>query len=178
MKYIAVFCSANDLEEKYTKPAKEFAKLFAENKYNLIWGGSNHGLMKIMADGVQQGGGKIVGISMKILRKYIRKEADETIIVRDLGERKALILKRSDAIVVLMGGVGTLDEMTEIMELKKHQIHNKPIVILNTRNFYKGLKMQFEKMEKEGFLPRPLQELLYFADTPNEAITYLNKELK
>lgn len=178
MKYIAVFCSANDLDKKYTDSAKEFAKLLAKNKYHLVWGGSNHGLMKIMASGVQAGGGKIVGVSMEILKQHVRKEADEMIIAKDLGERKATILKRSDGLVMLVGGIGTLDEVTEILELKKHQIHNKPIVILNTDNFYEGLKVQLQKMKDEGFLTRPLEKLVYFANSPQEVIDYLNKKLR
>lgn len=178
MKYIAVFCSANDLADKYTQPAKKFAKLLAENKYNLVWGGSDHGLMKIMASEVQDGGGKIVGISVEFLKHFARKGADEMIIAKDLGERKSTILKRSDAIVVLVGGIGTLDEITEILELKKHQVHDQPIVILNTENFYEGLKVQLQKMKDDRFITRDLDELVYFADTPEEVISHLNKELK
>lgn len=177
MNYISVFCSANELEEKYTRPAKEFARLLAENKYSLVWGGTDKGLMKVMASGVQQGGGKIIGVSMELLKAQVRKKADEMIIAKDLGERKALLLKRSDAIVCLVGGIGTLDEITEILELKKHKIHDKPIIVLNTENFYKGLKVQLQKMRDDGFLIRPLDELIYFADTPEEVIEYLNKSL-
>lgn len=178
MKYIAVFCSANDLDKKYTDSAKEFAKLLAKNSYNLVWGGSDKGLMQIMASGVQAGGGKIVGVSMELLRASARKEADEMIIAKDLGERKAMMLKRSDAIVMLVGGIGTLDEITEILELKKHGIHSKPIIILNTENFYEGLKGQLQKMEDEGFLTKPLEEFVFFADSPQQVIYYLNKELR
>lgn len=178
MKYIAVFCSANDLEEKYTKPAKEFAQLIAKNGFNLVWGGSDRGLMKIIASGVKDAGGKIVGISMELLKHQARKEADEMIIAKDLTERKATILARSDAIAVLVGGIGTLDEVTEFLELKKHSIHNKPIVVLNTENFYQGLKVQLQKMKDDGFIEKPLDELIHFADSPEEAINYINERLK
>lgn len=178
MKHIAVFCSANELEEKYTIPAREFAQLIAENGYHLVWGGSDSGLMKVIAEAVQAGGGKTVGISMEILRAKARKDATEMIIAKNLGERKATMLKRSDAIVVLVGGLGTLDELTEILELKKHKLHNKPIVILNTENFYEGLKVQLQKMKDDGFLTRPLDELIYFADQPQEAIDYIYKILQ
>lgn len=177
MKYITVFCSANELEEKYVAPAKEFAELLAKNKYHLVWGGTDKGLMKVMASGVQMGGGNIVGISTEFLKAHVRKDATEMIIAKDLGERKALFLKRGDAIVVLVGGIGTLDEITDILELKKHKIHNKPIVVLNTENFYEGLKVQLQKMRDDGFLTRPLDELIYFADTPEEVIEYLNQTL-
>lgn len=87
---ICVFCSANDLEEKYTQPGEELARLLAKAGHTLIWGGSDYGLMKVMADGVQQGGGKIVGISMELFKAYARKEADEMIIAKNISERKAL----------------------------------------------------------------------------------------
>lgn len=178
MKYISVFCSANDLEEKYTKPAKEFARLLVENGYHLVWGGSDKGLMKIIASSVQEAGGKIVGVSMELLKKHVREGADEMIIEKDLATRKATILKRSDAIVLLVGGLGSLDEVTEILELKKHNIHNKPVVVLNTENFYEGLKVQLQKMKDDGFIAKPLDELIYFADTPKEAINHINQKLQ
>ncbi len=171
---ICVFCSASDLEEKYTKPALEFAQLIGSNGHTLIWGGSDTGLMKVMASGVQKAGGKIVGVSVDYLKHKARQNADEMIITKDLVERKSLLLSRGDIIVMMVGGIGTLDEATEILELKKHKIHNKPIIILNSDNFYEGLKIQLQKMDQGGFLPRPIDELIFFADTPSEAINYIN----
>ncbi len=178
MKNIAVFCSANDLPEKYTNPAVEFAELIAKNGYGLVWGGSNTGLMKLIASAVQDSGGKITGVSLEIYRHKLRENADEMIIEKTLGERKATMLLKSDAIVALVGGIGTLDEVTEIIELKKQEYHNKPVVILNTENFYEGLKMQMQKMDEEGFLPKKLEEFVYFAATPIDAIDYINLHLK
>ncbi len=177
MKYICVFCSANDLEEKYVKPAREFARLMTEHEYNLVWGGSETGLMKIIADDIKMGGGKLIGVSMKILEHVAYKNADELIIEKDLSTRKATLLARSDAIVVLVGGIGTLDEVTEILELKKHGVHNKPIVILNTENFYEGFKVQLKKMKDDGFIKKPLEDLLYFADSPTDALQYIEKRM-
>lgn len=175
MKYIGVFCSANELADAYTVPAKEFAKLLPQHNYHLVWGGSDEGLMRVIASGVQEGGGQIIGVSMELLKHKVRKSADEVIVAKDLAERKATILKRSDALVVLVGGIGTLDEITEVLELKKHGIHNKPIIILNTKNYYKGLKEQLETMEEHGFLTKRLDALIYFAETPEDVIGYLNK---
>lgn len=178
MKYILVFCSANDLEEKYTKPAKEFAKLIAQNGYGFVWGGSDTGLMRVMASAVQDVGGKIIGISVEMLKHKARQNANEMIIAKDLAERKSIMLKRGDAIVLLVGGIGALDEITGILELKKHSVHNKPIIILNTDHFYEGLKIQLQKMKDDGFLTRPLDDLIYFADTPQEAMEYINQKLQ
>jgi len=174
---ICVFCSASDLPEKFTKPAVEFARLLAENGHTLVWGGSNVGLMRDIAAGVQEAGGKIIGVSMELLKATARPGSDEMIIAKDLGERKALMLDRSDAIVTLVGGTGTLDELTEVFELKRHGLHSKPIIILNTDDFYTGLHKQYLHMQAEGFLNRqaPLDELVTFAKTPEEIIAILGR---
>lgn len=178
MKTICVFCAANDVEEKYIIDTKTLGKLMVENGYDLVWGGSNKGLMKIIADAVQNAGGRIIGITMEMLKNTRRMNADEMIISKDLPERKSTLLKRADAIILLVGGIGSLDEVTEMLEHKKHNIHNKPIVVLNTDNFYGGLKIQFQRMKEDGFLTKELDELIYFADNPIDALTYINSSLK
>ncbi len=79
--------------------------------------------------------------------------------------------------VIMVGGTGTLDEATEILELKKHGHTAKPVVLLNTAGFYDGLKTQFRRMEDEGFLPVPLTDLVFFAEEPVEALAYLEESL-
>ncbi|WP_461016693.1 LOG family protein [Streptomyces daliensis] len=170
---ICVFCSAAELDAVYTEPAREFAELIGKRGHSLVWGGSDVGLMKVVADGVQGAGGRLVGISVEFLAAKAREGADEMIITADLAERKALLLQRADAIVVMVGGTGTLDEATEILELKKHGMHVKPVVVLNTAGFYDGLEQQMRRMEAEGFLPRPLSELVVFADTGADALSAL-----
>ena len=170
---ICVFLSAADLTERYTGPAREFAELLGRGGHTLVWGGSDTGLMKVVADGVREAGGQLVGVSVEFLRDRARSDADEMTIAGDLAERKALMLSRSDAIVVMVGGLGTLDEATEILELKKHGLHRKPVVLLNTAGFYDGLTQQLERMEAEGFLPIPMSDLVFPADTPAAALAYL-----
>ena len=138
-------------------------------------GGSDKGLMKVVADGVQAGGGRLVGISVEFLRQQARTGADEMVITADLSERKAMLLERSDALVVMAGGLGTLDEATEILELRKHRRHDKPVVLLNTAGFYDGLMIQLRRMEQDGFLPVPLDELVFVAEEPGAAMEYLER---
>jgi uncharacterized protein (TIGR00730 family) len=172
---ICVFCSAADLDERYTTPAAEFAELIGKGGHTLVWGGSDVGLMKLMADGVQGHGGRLVGVSVEFLAAKARNNADEMVIATDLAARKAELLARADAIVVMVGGTGTLDEATEILELKKHRLHAKPVVVLNTAGFYDGLKEQFRRMEDEGFLPVPLTELVLFAEDGVSALAYIEE---
>ena len=174
---VCVFLSAADLGEPYTLPAREFAKLLGEGGHTLVWGGSESGLMKVVADGVQEAGGRLAGVSVEFLRAKARQGADEMLIAPDLATRKAEMLRRSDAVVIMVGGTGTLDEATEILELKKHGLHAKPVVLLNSAGFYDGLKEQFRRMEAEGFLPLPLSELVHFAQDAPAAMSYLREHL-
>ncbi len=177
MKSIAVFCSANDVAQKYVDPAAEFGSLMAKHGYNLVWGGSDTGLMKVISSAVQAGGGKTFGVSLDLFSSIAKKDADEMVVAKDLGERKSMMLARADAIMVLVGGIGTLDEVAQILELKKLGIHGKPIVFLNTENFYEGIRVQLQKMRDDGFVSKKVEELVYFADTPKIAIEYINAEL-
>jgi len=170
---ICIFCSAYNSSEEYTGAARELATRIAEGGHTLVWGGSDKGTMKVIADAAQEAGGKIVGISVENFRHSARKNADEMIVAKDLSERKAILLARSDAVVVLPGGLGTLDEVSEVVELKKQGFHKKKVVILNVANFYEGLKIQMARMDKEGFIPHALAELVHFATTPKEVMDYL-----
>ena len=134
--------------------------------------------MKVVADGVRETGGRLVGISVEFLRAWIEEgHQDEMVVAKDLAERKALLLAGSDAVVVLAGGLGTLDEATEVLELRKHGLHNKPVVLLNTAGFYDGLAIQLRRMEEEGFLPVPLAGLVFFADEGAAALAHLEESV-
>lgn len=89
---VCVFLSAADLDERYTRPAREFAELIGKGGHTLVWGGSDSGLMKVVADGVRDSGGRLVGISVEFLRHLARTDADEMVFAKDLAERKALLL--------------------------------------------------------------------------------------
>lgn len=174
---ICVFCSGNDLDEGYVRPARELAKLLGKAGHSLVWGGSDCGLMKVMADGVQESGGKIIGISTVYLKHLAHKTADEMIFTKDIAERKKLMLERAEAIVVLPGGLGTLDEITDALELKRHRALDCSIIILDTDNFYKGLKLQLQHMAERGFLPgsSQVEEWVVFADTPRGVLDLIMK---
>jgi uncharacterized protein (TIGR00730 family) len=173
---ICVFLSAADLGPRYTEPAREFAALIGKGGHTLVWGGSDTGLMKVVADGVREHAGRLVGVSVEFLAAKAREGAVEMVIAADLAERKAELLARADAVVVMVGGTGTLDEATEILELKKHGHTEKPVVLLNTAGFYDGLKEQFRRMDAEGFLPLPLTELVFFAEDGASALAYLEEK--
>ena len=154
----------------------------AKAGHSMVYGGSDYGLMKVVANGMQEGGAKIVGVTIPIYSAHARKNADEMIIAETLGERKATILERSDVVVCLVGGIGTLDELTELIELKRQQHHDKLIIILNTDGFYDGLKMQLQRIANEklfkagenAHIPIPtLGGLVRFVDAPRQVLDIL-----
>jgi len=97
---ICVFCAANDWPEKYTKSITEFAQLLAQRGHQLIYGGSDSGLMKLVATTVQSEGGKVVGVPFTSLVEGIYEAADEIVMTSTIAERKAVMLSRCDALVV------------------------------------------------------------------------------
>jgi uncharacterized protein (TIGR00730 family) len=172
---IGVFLSAADLDDRYTGPAAEVGERIGAGGHTLVWGGSDTGLMKVVADGVRTTGGKLVGISVDFLKDWARSDADEMVIATDLAERKVLLVARSDAVLIMPGGLGTLDEATEILEQRKHGLHDKPVVLLNTAGFYDGLMTQLRRMDHDGFLPMPLDELVFVADDGPQALSQLER---
>lgn len=128
---IGVLLSASDLDELYTQPTREFGELIGRAGHPLVGARFDTGLMKVVADGVQASGGRLAGISVDP-RNWARKDTDEMTFARDLAERKARLLTVSDAIAVMPGGVGTLYEATEVLELRKHGLYDKPVVLLDT----------------------------------------------
>jgi uncharacterized protein (TIGR00730 family) len=175
---ICVFLSSADLDERYTRPAQEFAELLGRAGHTLVWGASDTGLMKVVADGVRKGGGSLVGVSVDFLRDFARDDVDELVMAEDLAQRKAVMLARADAVLVMVGGLGTLDEATDILELRKHRLHDKPIVILNTNGFYDGLVLQLRRMEDDGFLPMPLAKLVFITDGGADALAYIETSIR
>lgn len=170
---VCVFCSASQVHVSFVQPVAEFAAGLGRAGHTVVWGGSNTGLMKVVADSAEQNGAALIGISMEILRAKLRPGIWRTIVAPSLAQRKRLILDESDLFAVLVGGIGTLDEFTHMLELKKHGIHDKPILILNTHGFYDGLRLQLETMGTMGLLSRPLGELVHFATTPEEALEFI-----
>ncbi len=178
-KYICVFCSSSDaISSNYENETREFAKLLVNNGFGLVYGGSNVGLMGIIATEVKENGGKVIGIIPERINDHLgisRGKVDELIITKDMGERKKKMEELSDGFVALPGGFGTLEEITEAIVLKQLKYHNKPVVFLNINGFYKILEEVFGFYYLEKFAKESSKDLYYFAETPISAISYLKQ---
>ena len=173
MKNISIFCGAHEGNNpKYAVEAKKVAESIAKKGINVVFGGGNVGLMKIISDTALDNGVEVLGISLKSLHalELANPRLKEIVVTDTLLDRKDEFMSRSDAFVVLPGGVGSLDELAEIIASNQLGIINKPVGILNTEGYYDHLLSWFNKAVEEGFIsPANLKELLV-SDSPQELV--------
>jgi hypothetical protein len=175
MKNILFFLSAQEIDKKYSEPALELVRLTVKDGHAFLYGGSEVGLMKQAAREVKKLKGRIVGVSCSQFEHIVNKDCDKIVVAKDIAERIKILLEESDAIIALPGGSGTLDEITAVIEGRKLNLHNKPIVLFNTNGFWNNLVKQYTHMRNEGFLPKEVQSLFFVSDDPKEVMIYLNK---
>jgi uncharacterized protein (TIGR00730 family) len=131
-----------------------------------------------LAEAVHQHGGKIIGVipAMFVERALAYEKIDELVVTSDMRERKTQMEKRADAFITLPGGFGTLEELLEILTLKQLLLHNKPIVILNRRDYFGALLGQFERMFAESFAHSGYRALYHVADNAVSALNLIEDE--
>jgi len=178
MKNICVFCSAsNGLDETYYTEAKKMGELLAKNGFNLVYGGSSLGIMGQISKTAKENGAKIIGVIPKKLDEICKHSDsniyDEYYVTKDMRDRKAKMDELSDGLIVLPGGFGTLEEVSEMIVQKILGYNNKPIVFLNTNHFYDNLFEFFEQIILEKFAQTRASYYYYLAQTPEEVIGYL-----
>ena len=173
MNNISIFCGAHEGKNpEYAKAAKLVAEYIAKKGINVVFGGGNVGLMKIISDTALDNGVKVLGISLKSLHalELANPRLDEIVVSETLLDRKDKFMSRSDAFIVLPGGVGTLDELAEIMASNQLGIINKPVGILNTEGYYDDLLKWFSKAVDEGFISSENLKELLVSNSPEELV--------
>jgi len=176
MKNICFFCSSsNSIHNDYFKHTEELATIFAKNKFNLVFGAGNVGLMGEVVKVFYENSCYIVGIvPEKIYRKMeIFNKIDEFIITKNLTERIEKMIQKSDAFLILPGGFGTFHELTTVIALKQIEEIDKPIVIYNYNNFYSFLIKQIELMFEEKFAKISNKDLCFISDNIKEIYDYI-----
>lgn len=176
---ICVYCSSyNDLEECYYQEARTLGRLIAENKYGLVYGGGNVGLMGVLARTVHENNGFVYGVipwALKNREGIAYDVADELVVTETMRERKAIMYEQSQAFITLPGGLGTLEELMETLTLRQLGYHDHPIIIVNTNKFYDPLLSLFEHFNAEGVVRSSYKSLFQVVDSAEEAITWLNR---
>lgn len=173
---ICVFSSSsNAIPDIYFDEAHDLGSLIGANGWDIVYGGSNVGLMHACAEAARAAGAKSVGIIPESIhnRKLGSANDHEQIITPNMRERKYLMRKRSDAFVALPGGFGTLEEILEVITLKQLHYHNKAIVFINTNGYYDLLLAQFERAYQETFAREDYRKMYFVAGNATEAIEYI-----
>ena len=176
---ITVFCGSNDgsdpYSELYIEAALSLGNVLAELRVDLIYGAGDRGLMGRVAKAAREGGSKVIGVNLERFHasgKH-RMENDEYIVTKTLQERKEKMISRSDAIIVLPGGIGTLDELMEVLSLRQLGFFDKPIALLNIDNYFGGLLSFFSFMISKGFMREKDLGLFTVSENPRELVTRL-----
>lgn len=173
---ICVFCSSsNAIDQSYFQEAEKLGKLIGKGNHTLINGGANVGLMEAVTVASRQAGAQTIGIipERMIGRSLASDNTHDVLVTKDMMERKAKMRDMSDAFIALPGGFGTLEEILEVLTLKQLSYHNKPIVFIDTNNFFEFLFKQFEVSFKEMFAKELYRNLYFVANGADEAMEYI-----
>lgn len=176
IKAIAVFCgSKNGNNPVFVEHANQLGQLFAENHITLIYGGGSTGIMGAIADRVMDKGGKVIGVIPEILVEWEHqhKNITELFVVDNMHTRKKKLYELCDAAVILPGGLGTLDELFEMMTWNQLSIHNKRVFFINSNGFYNHLINHMQSLEENGFLYDKLSARITILNEPFELNQYL-----
>ena len=178
---ISIFCGAHEGNNPiYAQEAKNIAEIIAKKGINIVFGGGDVGLMKIVSDTALDNGVKALGISLRSLYELelSNPRLDEVIVAETLLDRKDVFMQRSDAFIVLPGGVGSLDELAEVMASNQLGIINKPIGILNTAGYYDYLIAWMNKAVAEGFISDANFNELIITDSCEDLVERIVNEVR
>ncbi len=173
---ICVFCaSSNAIGEVYFTDAHKLGIMLGLGGHTLINGGANVGLMEAVTIAARSAGAITVGIIPERMKEndLVSVHAHEVEITADMMQRKERMRQMSDAFIALPGGFGTLEEILEVITLKQLDYHRKPIVFVNTIDFYAKLFEQFDTAFDQNFSKSVYRDLYYVANTPEEAMHYI-----
>lgn len=175
---ICVFSSSsNAINPVYFREAKLLGKLIGGSGHTLINGGANVGLMEAVTVAASEAGARTIGILPERLieRSLASGNSHQVITTIDMQERKAKMRELSDAFIALPGGFGTLEEILEVLTLRQLSYHTKPVVFVNTNNYFKYMFKQFEVAFKEKFAKAVYRDLYFSASDAYDALHYITE---
>ena len=177
---VCVFCgSKQGKSSEYFEKSKKLGYYISKNRWNLVFGGGNQGLMGAIASGFDSTKARIFSVVPTALneRRILIKNSNKKIVVKSLFLRKKKMISLSDIFIVLPGGIGTLDELFEVMALNYLKMTNKKIVILNFNKYWDPLKNLIDNMKTNQFLDKKNETHIYFFNTLDKAIKFIKNNL-
>ncbi len=175
LQSVCVFCGSSDAADpNYLRAAEELGQALAAAKLRLVYGGGGVGLMGATARGAHEAGGDVLGIIPNFLVGRERAlESVEHVVVTSMHERKSMMFEESDAFVILPGGIGTLEEVVELLSWRRLDLHKKPVVFYNPDNFWKTLFDLFQHTVDARLTPPEFMDAWAAVDTVEEIVPAL-----
>jgi len=175
---ICVFCgSSSGDNDSYANDTRKIAALFLEQNIHVLYGAGSVGLIGILAEEMLNGGGKITGVVPGFLdaREVVRHDLTELVLVKDMAERKTILMERSDAFIALPGGFGTLDELFEVLTAFQLGLMTKPVALLNTNGYFDSVIHFLTNAVKERFLKKEHLQALIIKDRPEDLLDAIHQ---
>jgi uncharacterized protein (TIGR00730 family) len=171
IKSLTIFCSSsNSLSEDYYIMAEDLGKFLYSKSITIIYGGGKVGLMGRVSSSSYNMGGKVIGIIPKFLnsKEKINTQTTETIIVKDMPDRKKKLFEMGDAFLILPGGSGTIEEAAEVISWKFLGLHNKKIILFNYKKYWDPIINMYDQAEKNNFGIKSLHNICDLVNTLQE----------
>ena len=180
LKRVAVFCGSSlGTDEQFTTDAKKLGIEMAKRGIGLVYGGGNKGIMGILAHAVYDNGGEVIGVlpeAMNVPQVTDNSAHTELRIVKDMHERKNTMYSLSDGFIALPGGIGTIEEITEIYTWRQLGYRDKNIALLNSNGFWNSFIAQMDNCVDLGFLSPEARNILKSSDVVDEILDLLAME--
>ena len=163
MKSICVFLGANEgANPVYAQAIQQLGTELAQRNITCVYGGSDAGLMKLLADSVLAAGGEVIGVTVKALhdKEIFHNGLTQLHITANMHERKSMMAELADGFITFPGGIGTFEEFFEVYTWKKLGFHNKPCALLNVNNYFGPMIQMLNNAAEEGFLQAADKDLL------------------
>jgi uncharacterized protein (TIGR00730 family) len=179
IKRLCVYCgSSGAVEARYREAASELGARLAAAGIELVYGGGRVGLMGLLADGALTTNGKVTGI---IPRRLLDAEVahlgvTELVVVDSMHDRKRLMAEKADAFAILPGGIGTLDELFEMLSWKQLELHNKPILLVDIGGYWAPLRALLDHIVVNGFARPQTRRLLHVVPSVSALMAALLEE--
>ncbi len=174
LERVCIFCASSPgIDQEFFDAAEILARELVKNDIAINYGGGGVGLMGTIADVMLAEGGQVTGYipHFMVEMEWAHTGVSDLVVVRDMHERKYLMRKDADAIIALPGGVGTLEELMEVISLKQLGQYTKPILILNTNHFYDPLLKLLQNMSEQKFMREIHKNLWQVVQSPDKVVS-------
>jgi uncharacterized protein (TIGR00730 family) len=157
---VCVYCASSDAADpEFLAAASELGRILAREDLRLVYGGGGVGLMGACARAAHDAGGRVLGVIPDFLTSHERQlHTVETVVVSSMHQRKMMMFEAADAFAILPGGIGTLEEVIELLSWRRLGLHAKPIVFLDQKGFWQPLFAVFDHILGQHMIPPEFRE--------------------